>query len=407
ILHTSYLILHLLSPVPSFADPGPGFESFVPAASTAIPLPSDINERAMRAMEGIYSLHFDVSDLEFNALTVIYPDHPFGHFGKAITAWARLEYEEEESNPELDRLFQKLTDDSLVYGKKWLKTHPDDAYAHICVGGMYGLRSRLSLMQHRWIKAYFDGSKAISHTRKAVKINPELYDAYLGLGMYEYYAGTLPGVVKILARLFLHGDPEKGIAFLKTAKEKGHFNATAAKLLLIEIFTETGSKYSNPGIALKWAKELRAAYPHHPMLHFVEIVSLYENGKWADVRKESQEYLRRIETGEPFYRNTYLPRALLALGTSYLAENRLDRAEEFIRRSARSLKDSTHPNRWAVWALVRLGHIYDLTGRRDLAVKTYKEALSFKDQWGFRQYIRKYISKPCLSSEIPGQLPPP
>lgn len=370
-------------------------------------LPAELDEKIMRGIEGIYSLHFEISDREFDEIVLKYPGHPYGYFGKAITAWARLEYEHEESNPELDRLFQKLTEESLLKGKQWLKTHPGDSHAHMCVGGMYGLRSRLSLMQHRWIRAYFDGRNAISHTRKAVALNPGLYDAYLGLGMYEYYAGTLSGVVRVLAKFFMRGDPEKGIGYLKIAKEKGHFNATAAKLLLIEFFTQTGSRYSNPELALEWSQELRAKYPYHPMIHFVEIVSLYENKKWEKVREESLEYIKRIENEDPFYKKIYLPRALLALGTSYLAEHQWDRAEEIFYKSGQTLQDSPAANRWAVWAVVRLAQIYDLKGKRDLAVETYKKALAFRDEWGFKDYITAFLSRPYRLSEVPGQLPPP
>jgi len=370
-------------------------------------MPPGLSEGIMRGMEGIYSIQFSTADTEFQKIADKYPDRPYGYFGKAITTWARLEYEEEESNPELDKLFQQFTDTALEKGRLWIKKHPNDANAHMCLGGMYGLRARLSLMQHKWIKSYFEGRNAISHTRKAVKLNPELYDAYLGLGMYEYYAGTLPGAVRILAKLFMNGSPEKGIAYITTCKDKGHFNATAAKLMLIEIFTQTGSKYADPQTAMLWSKELRETYPQHPMIHFVEIVSLYENGKWGDVRREAQDYLRKIETKKHLYKDIYLPRALLAVGTSFLAEHDFDKAEEVFARSARTLESAAIANRWAVWAVVRLGQIYDLKGNREMALKTYRQALSYKDEWGFKDYIKEFLSRAYTAEEIPGQLPPP
>ncbi len=378
-----------------------------PHSAVSKELSEDLDARIMKGLEGIYSLHFEESEKEFNGIVETYPGHPYGYFGRALTAWARLEYENEESNPKLAEMFAKLTEESIVKSKQWLKKYPDDSYAHLCAGGIYGLRSRLSLMRHRWISSYLDGRKAIYHTRKSVELNPVLYDGYLGMGMYEYYAGTLPGIVKILAKLFLRGNPNKGIEYLNTASEKGRFNATAAKLMLIEIFTQTGSKYSNPVLALKWSKELRQKYPQHPMLHFVEIVSLYENKKWAEVRAEAKDFLKRIEKSEPFYKDVYRPRVLLALGTSYLAEHDWDLAEQFFYQSAQTLQTSPEPNRWAVWAMVRLAQVYDIKGKRDLAVNTYKRALKLGDTWGYGDYINRFVSKPYRLSEVPGQLPPP
>ena len=59
------------------------------------------------------------------------------------------------------------------------------------------------------------------------------------------------------------------------------------------------------------------------------------------------------------------------------------------------------------WAVVRLGNIYDLEGDRKLAVQTYKHALNYEDQWGFKEYITRYIKKPFAAAEFPGQPPPP
>ncbi len=202
--------------------------------SATVNFPEDLDSRIMRGLEGIYSLHLDVSAREFDGIIEKYPDRPYGYFGKAMTTWARLEYEHETSSPALKNLFERLTEEARVKSKQWLKEHPKDAQAHLCAGGIHGLRSKLFLENHRWIKAYLSGKKAIRYTRKAAKLDPQLYDAYLGMGMYEYYAGTLGVVVRILARFFLHGDPVKGIEYLKTAREKGHFNAVAAELMLIE-----------------------------------------------------------------------------------------------------------------------------------------------------------------------------
>jgi len=369
------------------------------------PLPEDLDVRVSSGINDIHSLEFDAAEKEFSAILDKYPGQPYGYFGLAMTSWARLEYAHEESSPEMDALFAERTETAVKKGEEWLKKNPLDASAHVCVGGMYGLRSRLALMKHRWIRAYFDGKKGLSHMNKAIKLDPQFYDAYLGPGMYEYYAGTLPAVVRILAKLFISGDPDKGIGYLKLVKEKGKYTATAAKLLLIEIYTQTASKYANPALALEWAKELRQAYPGNPMIHFVEIVSLYEAGKMEEVKAEAEDYAKKIDENAPFYRKIYAPRALLALGTAYFAEKQWEKAAEYFTAASQSAEPGQ--NRWAVWALVRLGNVQDLEGDRKEAISFYKKALSYKDRWGFKEYISRYISKPYKLSEVPGQLPPP
>jgi hypothetical protein len=74
-----------------------------------------------------------------------------------------------------------------------------------------------------------------------------------------------------------------------------------------------------------------------------------------------------------------------------------------------TLKDDSqlHSARWGVWAIVRLGNVYDLKGARDKAVEFYKEAKAYKDDWGFSESIAKYLKKPFAEAELPGTLPPP
>jgi tetratricopeptide (TPR) repeat protein len=379
------------------------------STAKAEPLPEELRLISKKGIEAIYAVDLTEAQKEFELALSKYPKHPFPHFGLAMTKWATLEYLEDESDPKLDKEYEGLTDKAIEVGKTWLAKHPGDANAYMCMGGMYGLRARLAVLQHRWIKAYFDGRKALSYMHQSLKVDPELYDAYLGLGMYEYYSGTLTGVVKILAKLVMPGDAKKGIELLNVCKDKGYFNALAAKLLLIEIYTTTGSPHVNPGLAVKWSRELRTAYPGHPQMQFVDIVSLYENKQYDESRKESMEYLKAVNEGKPAYRKRYLPRVLTAIGTTYLVEKNYDMAAEYFAKAAATLKEdpAAHPARWGVWAIVRLGNVYDLKGMRDKALEYYREAKGYKDEWGFADSISGYLKKPFSVDELPGQMPPP
>jgi len=379
------------------------------AAVTSEPLPDELRLLSKNGIDSIYAVDLPEAKKNFELAVLKYPDHPFPHFGIAMTKWAELEYLEDESNPKLSQEYGALTDDAIKIALAWIKKHPNDANAYMCMGGMYGLRARLAVMQHRWIKAYFDGKKAISNTRKSLKVDPEVYDAYLGLGMYEYYAGTLSGVIKILARFFLSGDAKQGVEYLKLCKEKGYFNSLAAELLLIEIFTEPGNQFRDPKTAVKWSAELRKLYPLHPQMHFVQIVSLFEDKQYEATRAEALEYLKRVETGVPAYRKNYLPRILTAIGATYLVEKNYGEALIYFQKAAATLKEDpkAHPARWAVWALVRVGNTLDLKGERAKAVELYKEARTYQDEWGFYEAIDAYLKKPFSEFALPGPLPPP
>lgn len=379
----------------------------VAVSSFAQDTPPDLDKLTTTALHQVQNLDMDAAEKSCDEIISRFNGHPFGYFGRAVVAWARLEYAHEQSDPEMEKEFEKRTEDAIVKGEAYLEKYPRDANGQLAMGGMLGMRSRLALMKHSYMRAYFSGKKAISHMNKAIEIDPKLYDAYIGPGMYEYYAGTLPAVVRVLARLFMHGDPDKGISMLKLSMEKGHYMDTVSKLVLIEIYTQDGSRYANPKQALEWAKQLRVQFPNQPLIQFVEIVCLHQTGDYEGVGREAEEYLKRIHEERPYYLTVYIPRAYLAWGTSYLSQHKWAEALDKFSAAARTLDGGQKPNRWAVWALVRIGNVYDLMGNRELALLNYRKALKVKDQWGFRDFISKYISKPYTLQEVPGQLPPP
>lgn len=394
----AFTLTPLLSPLPLSAG-----------EANSEPLPAELRLLSKKGIDGIYAVDLLEAKKHFELALQKYPQHPYPHFGIAMTKWAELEYLEDESAPELGEEYGALTDKAVDVALAWIKKHPGDANAYMCLGGMYGLRARLAVMQRRWIRAYFDGKKALSNTRKSLKIDPELYDSYLGLGMYEYYAGTLSGVIKILARFFLSGDADKGLEYMKLCREKGYFNSLAAELMLIEIYTDPGSRFRAPATAVKWSAELRKRYPFHPQMHFVQIVSLFEDKQYAEARKESFEYLKRLRDGMPMYRRNFLPRILTAIGATYQVEKNYDEALNYFQKAADTLKEDPKapPARWAVWALVKTGNIRDLKGDRAKAVELYKKARTYKDEWGFWEFIDHYLKKPFSELNLPGALPPP
>jgi len=370
-------------------------------------LPAELDGLIRGGVTAVHSLRFEDAEKDFSAILQKYPGQPYGYFGMAVTAWARHEYISEQGDAGLEKLFESRTTEALKKGEQWLEAHPTDAHAYMCVGGMYGLKARLSMMKHRWLKAYFDGRKGINYMDKAIKLDPKLYDAYLGPGMFQYYAGTLPGIVQWLAKFIVKGDAKKGIEDLKLVKEHGRINATIAELLLIEIYTQTGSKYANPALAVEWSGQLKKQYPAHPMMQFVYIVSLYEDKQWDKVIGETNDYIKRINEKAPYYLEEYRGRALVAQASAYFAQKKWSEALRLFTEAAATMNGSKEPKRWAVWALVRLGQIYDLQGHRDMALGEYKKALKYDDLWGFKKDIKAYLSKPYALKEFPGQLPPP
>ena len=109
------------------------------------PMPEELRILSKKGIDGIYAVDIPEAKKNFELAVQKYPDNPFPHFGIAMTKWAELEYLEDESNPKLAEEYGTLTDHAIEVAKVWIKKHPADGNAYMCLGGMYGLRARLAV----------------------------------------------------------------------------------------------------------------------------------------------------------------------------------------------------------------------------------------------------------------------
>jgi tetratricopeptide (TPR) repeat protein len=377
-------------------------------AQAEIQLPSDVMHYATVGINGVYSLDFQTANENIQKVFDAYPDHPFGHFGNAMVAWARYEYEFETSDENQRKVFEKILDDSIDGIKRWIKQNPEDPNGYMGIGALYGLRAMFSMRNRSWITAYFSGRKAIKNLEKSMALDPTYYDAFFGLGVYQYYAGTLPSVIKVLAKIVaIKGDPDEGVTQLNIAREKATFTADSSKLLLIEVQNNRrNTKYYDPHKSLQYIRELRAKYPKNPLMHYVEVICLFETKHYEAVTEQANQFLELIGQ-DPFYKDIYIARAYTALGTSQMAQGNLENARDLFEQGRKALQNQ-EPSRWGVWNEFRLGQVYDLLGEREKALNQYKYVLSFKDKWGFDEMAKELIKEPYKLPENRdiGPLPP-
>lgn len=375
-------------------------------ARAELTLPPDVMQYATEGINGVYSLDFDTAQKNIQKVFSLYPDHPFAHFGNAMIAWSRYEYEFETSDDEQRKVFEKILDNSIDGIKRWIKKYPNDSNGYMGIGALYGLRAMFNMRNRNWVTSYFAGRKAISNLEKSLKIDPTYYDAYFGLGIYEYFAGTLPSVIKVLARIVaIKGNPERGVRSLNLARQKAHFTADSAKLILIEVQNTRASKFYDPASSLKYIRQLRAKFPDNPLMRYVEIICLYETKNYDEVTAQANHFLELIGSNK-FYKDIYIPRAYTALGTVQMAQGNFQAAKQLFEEGRQKIKNQ-QPSRWGVWNELRLGQVYDVLGEREQAKAQYKYVLTFKDKWGFDDLAKSLLKTPyTVPASGVGPLPP-
>jgi len=115
-----------------------------------------------------------------------------------------------------------------------------------------------NLYQGSYVVAYRDGKKAYKLLQQCVAEEPRLYNAYVGLGTFEYESGRLAGVLQYV--LDLHGDVDYGLGLLKTCEQKASYAAPSALMHLARIYT---SEVPDAALSRLYLKKLYSRYPRN------------------------------------------------------------------------------------------------------------------------------------------------
>ncbi|WP_428897240.1 hypothetical protein Dip518_001027 [Parelusimicrobium proximum] len=363
-------------------------------------LPADGHKFASDGMKAMYALEMDAAFASIQMAEDKYPGHPYITMGKIIAEWTRYDYEYDKTDKEQAKKFISLLNDSITSINTWLKTHPQDAHAYFALGGAYGMKGRMNMESRSWVSAYFNARKGVKLLNKALETDPELYDAYYGLGMYEYYAGTLPGVVKVLGKIVsIKGNTAKGIEYLELAKEKGDFTKDAAHLLLTELYINRFSAEFDAEKGITLAKEFIKKYPAPPLYRYMLITGEYENGNYDEVIKLSKELISKIGKAK-FYTDLYLPRAYGSYAAALMAQGKYKEAQKILETAKEKSFDDKPATRWSVYNIYRLGNVYDALDMRTKAVEMYRIAAAADASFDIREDAGKKLKTP-FSKDTP------
>lgn len=247
------------------------------------------------------------------------PQSPLGYLLEADATWWKIYYAtgdlidpdvfdvvSSETTP-LDSHFHNLVNTAISKSQARIRANQDPAENYLYQGMAYALRARLFGLRGKDRPTAHAGKKMRSLLLKALQLDPNLSDAYLGIGIYNYFVDTLPTIVKIL-RIFMAipgGNRAVGLQQLRTAAEKGELSHGEAKFYLAKDFSRTNERQYAKSLEL--FEQLTREYPDNflwPLLvgslqirlgHPEEGEKLYQEvlNKTATEKSEVNEALHR------------------------------------------------------------------------------------------------------------------
>lgn len=246
-----------------------------------------------------------------------------------VSLWWQIQLD--PLNLSRDQRFQSSVDASIAAMERWTSAEPRRAEAWFYLGGAYGARGQWRVLRGQILSAARDGKRIKAALEQALMLDPNLKDAYFGIGLYHYYADVAPVAAKIL-RFFLllpGGDRRAGLQEMLRARDAGQLLRSEAdyQLHLIYLWYE-----HQPLRAIELVAGLRDRHPRNPYFPQViaDIQDAYLHDRTASLRSW-QALLAGAREGRFAEAGLAETRARLGIATQLDALYESDRAAEQLR----------------------------------------------------------------------------
>lgn len=351
---------------------------------------TDLDKSIRAGLHALYSLDFEEAEKIFKTISDQGKEHPMAAFGEASVHWWRLSVYILEGDKDESAKFIEAVNRCIEYSKEKIKRGDDTGEGYMTLGGAYGLLGRWQAANQEYLSAYFTGKKAIKYLRKSLKVNPKMNDAYMGLGIFDYYVATLPAVVRVLAFLG-GGDAKVGLEELETAANHGTYAQTPSKLFLTDLYSNQENK---PEKAFELLASLKADFPASPFVHMLNIFTLYNHNRIEELHQDVLSYADRVEKG--VYRKEFQSNAHFVFGLFHFKQKNWDEA---IKEFELGIQTGNTKNPFFTWCHLYKGYSLDMRGRRNDAVAEYKDVLKQPRRWGSQAAAKRFIDDPFNEKE--------
>jgi tetratricopeptide (TPR) repeat protein len=247
---------------------------------------SSIIQLLQEGIQASFQEDYRLAEEMFDSLVGMAPQDPAGYFFKAALFNAQMiDYESKFREKEL---YQNVKTAKKL-ARERIKKERDNAWVYVILGNSYGVKAVYDSRQGKWFSGLQEGLNAKSALKEAIKKDPELYDAYVGLGSYHYWASV---VTKSFHWLPFFGDNRKqGMTEMNLALKKSTFSTPAAASGLVWMYIREG-KFDS---AIELAQRMQDEYPQGKSFLWPIAEAYFDKREWASALSRYRELLERLK----------------------------------------------------------------------------------------------------------------
>ncbi|MDE2180997.1 MAG: tetratricopeptide repeat protein [candidate division NC10 bacterium] len=347
-----------------------------------------ILELVAAGTDHLLNLDYDLAEQTFARLGDVDKTGLLAPFYQAFVTLMRLQ-DREPTRQEMDAFLaalRSLTDKAEAR----LRQASEEADLLLFLGMAWGSKAMIDGALGNYFSAYEATKRTKSHLDTCLLRRPIRYDAYYGLGLYDYTLSRVAWFYRPLVGLLLPpGDRERGLRELTIASERGAATRMLAKLALLQAYTGIEKEFEK---AVLLAVELLRRFPGNPDLYFQAALVYSELGRFPEALEVGRRIRGNLDLGRYHFTREMLPRYLQLMGKIYMDRGDYPTALSFFRQA---IDQPTARYAWVTaWAWTRTGMIYDLLGKRTEAERSYRMALAIKTDSIAKDMATQYLNAP-------------
>lgn len=348
-------------------------------------LTKEVDQLLREGLNQMYSYNLQEAGKAFDELVRLFPEHPIGYMHKAEVVWWQAL--RDNKNPKLEADFERFTGLAVDKGQTLLKQNPRDFYALLYVAAAYGNRTRYNIYINKsYYRAMRSGTKGYDFVGPAHALRPDYVDCLIGTGAYNYFAGSIPTLLRIFTWMFTpSGDRNQGIRQLEVAARKGEYGQVAAKTVLLGIYYNE-KRFDD---YQRLISELIEQFPTNPV--FVTWLADFHIRR-ERLEEGSQRLAMLLDKTELAGSSLCLAQVHYERGRVSLAQRKAEDAVASLTNALDAGLGSGDPLR--VKAHLLRGCAWDLKGQREQAVADYQAVLQLADTDESQRKARAFLKQP-------------
>jgi tetratricopeptide (TPR) repeat protein len=289
----------------------------------------------------------------------------------------------EKVDEQKDQQFRKLIAQALERAEQRLAQNKRDEQALYYQGATYGLvASYEATVKRSFLPSLRNGSKAVGIHKRLLEINPNFWDAFLTVGIYNYVLGSLPLPVKMLAAIGgYRGSKERGLGELNLVTVRGNYANDDARVVLIALYSRE-KRYQE---VVKLLDTMANKYPQNYLFKLEKAHTLLKLGQQKESYALFEELLNNKRTARVADLIHWQYGEALREAGNYSAA-----LPQYL-----SIANVSNANKdLVVLSHLRAGQVYDLLLQREQARAKYEVVLRYDNVFASHDEAKRYLKNP-------------